>query len=37
MILFSDSELDGFVKLSDFKKALYDYLVANRKSIWLSF
>ncbi len=37
MTLFSDTELDGFVKLSDFKETLYDYLVEIRKSIWLSF
>jgi hypothetical protein len=37
MTLFSDTELDGFVKLSDFKESLNEYLVQIRKSIWLSF
>jgi hypothetical protein len=36
MTLYSDTELDGFVKLSEFKDALYDYLVESRKSLFLS-
>jgi exonuclease III len=36
MTLYSDTELDGFVKLSEFKDVLYDYLVESRKSLFLS-
>jgi hypothetical protein len=36
MTLYSDTELNGFVKLSEFKDALYDYLVGSRKSLSLS-
>jgi hypothetical protein len=37
MTIYSDTEDDGVVKLSDFKDKIYDYLVKIRKSIWLMF
>jgi hypothetical protein len=37
LTIYSDTEDDGFVKLSDFKEKIYDYLVQIRKSIWLMF
>jgi hypothetical protein len=37
MTIYSDTESDGFVKLSEFKDQLYKHIVETRKSLWLSF